>query len=75
MVDASAPRGWYDARRARRGAAVAGLAAFGLEVRHLRAYKAAADREVGLFAQLVGAAGAAERPGGAGPGGGGRAAS
>ncbi len=36
-------------------------------------YRAAADREVGLFAQLLGAAGAAERPGGAGPGGRGRA--
>src|SRR6185503_7456725 len=29
------------------------LAEFGLEARHLRAYRAAADREVGLFAQLT----------------------
>jgi DNA-binding transcriptional MerR regulator len=30
------------------------LARFGLEGRHLRAFRAAADREVGLFAQVVG---------------------
>ena len=29
------------------------LAAYGLEPRHLRGYRSAADREVGLFAQLV----------------------
>ena len=29
------------------------LAAFGLEPRHLRAFKTAADREVGLFEQVV----------------------
>jgi DNA-binding transcriptional MerR regulator len=29
------------------------LAGYGLQARHLRAYRAAADREVGLFAQLV----------------------
>ena len=33
--------------------AVAGLAAYGLEPRHLRGYRSSADREVGLFAQLV----------------------
>ncbi len=32
---------------------VAELAAFGLEARHLRAFKAAADREVGLVEQVV----------------------
>ena len=32
---------------------VAELAAFGLEPRHLRAFKAAADREVGLVEQVV----------------------
>jgi DNA-binding transcriptional MerR regulator len=32
---------------------VAQLAEYGLEPRHLRAYRTAADREVGLFAQLV----------------------
>jgi hypothetical protein len=29
------------------------LTRYGLEPRHLRAYRAAADREVGLFAQLL----------------------
>lgn len=33
--------------------AVTQLSAFGVEPRHLRAYRAAADREVGLFAQLL----------------------
>jgi hypothetical protein len=32
---------------------VAGLATYGLEPRHLRGFRSAADREVGLFAQLV----------------------
>jgi DNA-binding transcriptional MerR regulator len=46
--------GWYDADALVVASAVAGLAAFGVGVRHLRPYKAAADREVGLFAQLLG---------------------
>jgi hypothetical protein len=33
---------------------VAELARFGLEGRHLRAFRTAAEREVGLFAQVVG---------------------
>jgi DNA-binding transcriptional MerR regulator len=33
--------------------AAAALSEFGLQARHLRAYRAAADREVGLFTQLV----------------------
>lgn len=33
--------------------AVADLARFGIEARHLRAYKAAADREIGLIEQVV----------------------
>jgi DNA-binding transcriptional MerR regulator len=45
--------GWYDNDALVIAQAAAGLAAFGLEPRHLRAYRAAADREVGLFAQLV----------------------
>ena len=45
---------WYDARGAdRRRGSPAQLAEYGLEPRHLRAYRAAADREVGLLAQLV----------------------
>jgi DNA-binding transcriptional MerR regulator len=49
----SDPPGWYDADALIIASAVAGLAAYGLEPRHLRAYRTAADREVGLFAQLV----------------------
>lgn len=49
----SDPPGWYDADALIIARAVAGLAAYGLEPRHLRAYRTAADREVGLFAQLV----------------------
>ena len=49
----SDPPGWYDADALIIASAVAGLAAYGLEPRHLRAYRSAADREVGLFAQLV----------------------
>ncbi|KAB1914414.1 MerR family DNA-binding transcriptional regulator [Micromonospora sp. AMSO31t] len=47
------PPGWYDADALIIAQAVAGLAAYGLEPRHLRGYRTAADREVGLFAQLV----------------------
>ncbi|MCI4066579.1 MerR family transcriptional regulator [Micromonospora mangrovi] len=49
----SDPPGWYDADALIIAQAVAGLAAYGLEPRHLRGYRTAADREVGLFAQLV----------------------
>jgi len=49
----SHPPGWYDADALTIARAVAGLAAHGLEPRHLRAYRTAADREVGLFAQLI----------------------
>ncbi|HEX5543822.1 MAG TPA: MerR family transcriptional regulator [Micromonospora sp.] len=47
------PPGWYDADALAIARAVAGLVGHGLEPRHLRAYRSAADREVGLFAQLV----------------------
>ncbi|QDY08732.1 MerR family transcriptional regulator [Micromonospora sp. HM134] len=47
------PPGWYDADALIIARAVAGLAAYGLEPRHLRGYRSSADREVGLFAQLV----------------------
>jgi DNA-binding transcriptional MerR regulator len=46
--------GWYDGDALVVASAVAGLAAYGVGARHLRSYRAAADREVGLFAQLVG---------------------
>ncbi|MER7335309.1 MULTISPECIES: MerR family transcriptional regulator [unclassified Micromonospora] len=52
-VVVSDPPGWYDDDALIIARAVAGLAAYGLEPRHLRGYRTAADREVGLFAQLV----------------------
>ncbi|TDC36645.1 MerR family DNA-binding transcriptional regulator [Micromonospora sp. 15K316] len=52
-VVVSDPPGWYDGDALIIAGAVAGLAAYGLEPRHLRGYRTAADREVGLFAQLV----------------------
>jgi hypothetical protein len=33
--------------------AVVGLTRYGLELRHLRAFRTGADREVGLFSQLL----------------------
>jgi DNA-binding transcriptional MerR regulator len=45
--------GWYDADALAIAQVAVELARFGLEPRHLRAYRAAADREVGLYAQLV----------------------
>ncbi|OJF14983.1 transcriptional regulator FtsR [Couchioplanes caeruleus] len=49
----SRPPGWYDGDAVVIVEAVAGLTRHGLEVRHLRAFRAGADREVGLFAQLL----------------------
>ena len=49
----SHPPGWYDADAVAIVEAVAGLTRHGLEPRHLRAFRASADREVGLFAQLL----------------------
>ncbi len=43
----------YDADALAVARVAAQLAEYGLEPRHLRAYRAAADREVGLFTQLV----------------------
>ncbi len=45
--------GRYDADALTVARVAALLAGYGLEPRHLRAYRTAADREVGLFAQLV----------------------
>jgi DNA-binding transcriptional MerR regulator len=50
---ASQPGNRYDADALEVATAAAQLAEFGVEPRHLRAYRAAADREVGLFSQLV----------------------
>jgi len=47
------PPGWYDGDAVIIVEAVVGLSRYGLEVRHLRAFRAAADREVGLFTQLL----------------------
>jgi DNA-binding transcriptional MerR regulator len=47
------PPGWYDGDNVVIVQAVVGLTRYGLEVRHLRAFRAAADREVGLFTQLL----------------------
>jgi DNA-binding transcriptional MerR regulator len=45
--------GGYDADALEVATAAARLAEYGFEPRHLRAYRAAADREIGLFSQLV----------------------
>jgi DNA-binding transcriptional MerR regulator len=45
--------GWYPAAAVDVATAAGALAEYGLEARHLRAYRVAADREVGLFTQLV----------------------
>ncbi|NJC74125.1 MerR family transcriptional regulator [Planosporangium thailandense] len=47
------PGGGYDADALEVATVAAQLAEYGLEARHLRAYRAAADREIGLFTQLV----------------------
>jgi DNA-binding transcriptional MerR regulator len=45
--------GGYDADALEVASVAARLAEYGLHSRHLRAYRASADREVGLFSQLV----------------------
>jgi DNA-binding transcriptional MerR regulator len=45
--------GYYDGDALLVSATVVELARYGLEPRHLRAYRSAADREVGLFEQVV----------------------
>jgi DNA-binding transcriptional MerR regulator len=49
----SRPPGWYDGDAVVIVEAVVGLTRHGLEARHLRAFRAGADREVGLFTQLL----------------------
>lgn len=44
---------WFDAEALAVVEVASRLAAFGLEARHLRPYRVAADREAGLFAQVV----------------------
>jgi DNA-binding transcriptional MerR regulator len=50
---AAAPDGAYPVEAVEVAAAAAQLAEFGLQPRHLRAYRATADREVDLLTQLV----------------------
>jgi DNA-binding transcriptional MerR regulator len=50
---AAGPGGWYPVDAVEVVAVAGALAEFGLQARHLRAYRAAADREVGLFTQLA----------------------
>jgi DNA-binding transcriptional MerR regulator len=47
------PGGFYDADAVVVTRTAAGLAAFGIEPRHLRAFRSAADREAGLVEQVV----------------------
>ncbi len=47
------PPGWYDGDAVTIVEAVVGLTKYGLELRHLRGFRAASDREVGLFTQLL----------------------
>ena len=49
----SRPGGWYDADALDIVTVAAQLAQHGVQPRHLRAYRAAADREVGLFTQVL----------------------
>jgi hypothetical protein len=48
------PDGHYDDDALAVGQVVAQLGSFGLEGRHLRTFRSAADREIGLFSQVVG---------------------
>jgi hypothetical protein len=47
------PAGFYDIDAVQVAATARAMTGFGLEPRHLRAFRASADREVGLLAQIV----------------------
>ncbi|MEU6641586.1 MerR family transcriptional regulator [Saccharomonospora sp. NPDC046836] len=47
------PAGFYDADTVQVARAVKAMTEFGIEPRHLRAFRASADREVGLLEQIV----------------------
>jgi DNA-binding transcriptional MerR regulator len=53
LVNTRAKSGYYDGDALEVARAAADMARFGIEPRHLRAYRAAADREIGLFEQVV----------------------
>ncbi len=48
-----APRGFFDEDAVRLVSAASALANFGVQARHLRAFKVSADREAGLVAQIA----------------------
>lgn len=50
---AARPNGHYDGEALVVAKTVADMGRFGIEPRHLRAFRAAADREIGLFQQVV----------------------
>jgi DNA-binding transcriptional MerR regulator len=49
----SRPPGWYDPDAVVIVEAVVGLTRYGLEMRHLRSFRTGAEREIGLFAQML----------------------
>jgi hypothetical protein len=49
----SGPAGFYDTEAVHVARTAQAMTEFGLEPRHLRAFRACADREVGLLAQIV----------------------
>jgi DNA-binding transcriptional MerR regulator len=49
----SRPPGWFDGDAVIIVESIVGLIRHGLELRHLRAFRTGADREVGLFTQLL----------------------
>jgi DNA-binding transcriptional MerR regulator len=53
LIEARTGAGHYDEDALAVVSAVAELARFGIEARHLRPYKAAADREIGLVEQVI----------------------
>ncbi len=53
LVACPAGSGFFDADALMIARTIAEMARFGIEARHLRAYRAAADREIGLFEQVL----------------------
>lgn len=53
LVPRPAGSGYFDADALMIARTIAEMARFGIEPRHLRAYRAAADREIGLFEQVL----------------------
>lgn len=53
LVSRPTGSGFFDADALMIARTIAEMARFGIEARHLRAYRAAADREIGLFEQVL----------------------